>query len=347
MLRLISTSACAALLFAPWAHAKEDQADHEDQAEPEDVVVLSSGNRLMGDILYLDRGELAFSIDGAGSVDIDWNNVETLQSPRVFDVELASGERLSGSIASPARGRIAVASGTSTAAVGTEDVVRITPVTSPAEGISGAVDLGAEFLSASDTSDIALNAELEKRTRNYRTTLLINSVLSEVDDETEQRRNYLEIVSRRLLGNRWFAVGRVDLEENRALDLDSRALIGAGGGRELNRSNRAVLAVYGGLDYARERLRDTDATDRISEAFASLEWHWFEVGGDTEVSTYATTFFNLERSRRRFELDLSLRRTIVGSTYWSVNVYESYNSDPPEGVDNSDLGLAFALGRSF
>lgn len=344
MLRLISTGACAALLFAPWAHAQEDQADHE---KPADVVVLSSGNRLIGEILALDRGELSFSIDGAGSVDIDWNNVETLQSPRLFDVELASGERLSGSIASPARGRIAVASGTSAAAVGTEDVVRIAPITSPAEGISGAVDVGAEFLSASDTRDIALNAELEKRTRNYRTTLLIDSVFTEVDDETQQRRNHVEIVSRRSLGNRWFAVGRVDLDENFALDLDSRALIGAGGGRELNRSNRAVLALYGGLDYARERLRSIDATDRISEAFASLEWDWFEVGGDTEVSTNATAFFNLERSRRRAELNVSLRRTIIGSMYWSVNVYESYNSDPPEGVDNSDLGLAFALGRSF
>jgi hypothetical protein len=344
MLRLISTGACAALLFAPWAHAQEDQADQE---KPADVVVLSSGNRLIGEILALDRGELSFSIDGAGSVDIDWNNVETLQSPRLFDVELASGERLSGSIASPARGRIAVASGTSAAAVGTEDVVRISPITSPAEGISGSVDLGAEFLSASDELDIMLNAELEKRTRNYRTTLMIDSVLSEIDNETEQRRNYLELVSRRLLGNRWFAVGRLDVEENRALDLDSRALIGAGGGRELNRSNRAVLALYGGLDYARERLRDTDATDGIPEAFASLEWSWFEVGGDVEVSTHATTFFDLDESRRRVELDLSFRRTIIGNMYWSVNVYESYNSDPPEGVDNSDLGLAFALGRSF
>jgi hypothetical protein len=234
-MRLVPTAVCATLLFAgPSAYAQDDQ---------QDVVVLSSGNRLRGQVIGLNRGELSFSIDGAGAVDIDWNNVETLTSSRVFEVELASGRRLSGSIVSPSPGRIAVASVTAAAVpgsaaaagvatvIGKQDVVRITPAVSPAEGISGYVDFGADFLSASDKLDLTLYAELEKRTRNYLTSFSLDSIVSEADDGTDHRRNYLQVTSKRFLANRWFAVGRLDLEEDRAFDLDSRALLGAGGPR--------------------------------------------------------------------------------------------------------------------
>ena len=79
----------------------------------------------------------------------------------------------------------------------------------------------------------------------------------------------------------------------------------------------------------------------------TVEWDWFELGGSTQVTTNATTFFSFDRSRRRVELDASLHRAIIGNVHWSVSLYESYDSDPPEGLENSDLGLSFAIGRSF
>src|SRR5262245_14678134 len=66
-----------------------------------DVVELTTGNRLIGTIRSLYRGELRFSIAGAGTVNINWSNVEVLESARMMDVELASGERLSGAVSSP------------------------------------------------------------------------------------------------------------------------------------------------------------------------------------------------------------------------------------------------------
>ena len=66
-----------------------------------DVVELTTGNRLLGTIRSLYRGELRFSIAGAGTANINWSNVELLESARMMDVELASGERLSGAVRSP------------------------------------------------------------------------------------------------------------------------------------------------------------------------------------------------------------------------------------------------------
>lgn len=338
MRRVVHCALWAALLAAGSAARGQEH----------DVVVLTSGNRLLGDVVALSRGELSFSIDGAGSVDIDWRNVEALTSSEVFDVELASGERLSGSIAPAPSGALRISGGTAPAPVPMQDVIRITPIAAtPAERTSGYIDVGFRFLSANDELDLTVDTEVENLTRNYLTTLSLDSILSRVDDETAQRRNYFQAKSRRLLADRWFVAGRLHLEEDLALDLDARVLLGFGAGRTLIQSNRIVVALYGGLDWDRERYREIPGTERTGEAFVTVEWDWFEIGGDTEVSTDVTTFFSFDRSRTRVEVDMSVHRSIIGNVHWRVSLYESYDSDPPPGLDSSDLGLSFTIGRSF
>lgn len=112
-------------------------------------------------------------------------------------------------------------------------------------------------------------------------------------------------------------------------------------------SNRAVVALYGGLAGDRERYRSIPGSEDSAEAFVTVEWDWFELGGDTQVTMNATTFFSFDRSRRRVELDARLQRAIIGNMHWSLSLFESYDSDPPEGLERSDLGLSFAIGRSF
>jgi hypothetical protein len=78
-----------------------------------------------------------------------------------------------------------------------------------------------------------------------------------------------------------------------------------------------------------------------------VEWHWFEIGGSTEASVNATTFVSLARARGRFELDASLRRELFWDLYWSANVFESFDGNPPDDRPRSDLGLSFTVGWTF
>ncbi|HLU46647.1 MAG TPA: DUF481 domain-containing protein, partial [Planctomycetota bacterium] len=187
-------------------------------------------------------------------------------------------------------------------------MIRITPIAATAaERTSGYVDFGLDFLTANDELDLKLDAEVENQMRNYLTTFSVDSIISEIDDETAQRRNYFQRRSRRLLENRWFAIGRLHFGEDLELDLDTRTLLGFGGGRTLLQSNRAVFALYGGLAGDRERYRGVPGTEDSTEAFVTIEWDWFELGGDTQVAMNATTFFSFDRSRRRVALDARLQ----------------------------------------
>lgn len=79
---------------------------------------------------------------------------------------------------------------------------------------------------------------------------------------------------------------------------------------------------------------------------AGLEWDWFELGGRTDLTTNARTYFSLDRSRVRVTLDSSLRRFIVRPVFWSLNLYESYDSDPLADLEKSDFGVTVTIGST-
>jgi hypothetical protein len=123
-------------------------------------------------------------------------------------------------------------------------------------------------------------------------------------------------------------------------------LLGVALGRTLSQSHRAVFSLYAGVDADREKFRGF-GTDTLFEVHGAVEWDWFDVGADTELNFKATTFYAPEESRTRVELQASLRRDIANDFYWALYAYESYNSDPPEDLEKSDLGVAITIGRDF
>ncbi len=332
------------LVLAIGACIAPSQATAQD--EP-DVVVLTSGNRMTGSVNDLTRGELSFAIDGAGSVDIDWNNIEMLRSSQDLDIELRSGERLSGSIDSAEAGQMAVQTAEGPRLVAFSDVIRITPIAaSIAARTTGSVEAGLSLLQANDEFDLTFNADAENRTRHYLTEVMLASVLR-IRDGPDYTRTHFTLASRRFLQKRWFVLGRFEVEEDRKLDLDVRLLAGGALGRTLVQSNRAELALYGGLDYNHEKYRDIPGTDNSAEALGTVEFDWFELAGNTELSLIGTTYVGLTRSRARFNLEANLQHDIVRNFYVSLNFFGTYDSDPPSDLDKSDLGLGLTFGHSF
>lgn len=317
-------------------------------AAQQDVVVLTSGNRLVGSVVELDRGRLTFSIDGAGVVGIDWSNVRSLESSQRLEIELASGDRVLGTLGPASSGELEIVAETRAEAAELGDVRRLYRVgATAAERTSGYIDLGFTLSSANDETDATLNAQLRNRTHNYLTQAELNLLVRRFDDETVQERYLLDFRSRRYLSNRWFLLGELWVERNRELGLDSRALAGIAAGRTFVQTHRTVASAYGGIDYDVERYRGISGAERAPEVFGSLEWDWFEAGRSTELTSKATVYASLDDDRVRYEVSASLRRQAFGGFHWSMIYYRSYTSEPPPGLQDHDYGLAIALGRSF
>ena len=318
-------------------------------ASAQDVVEVTNGDRIRGTVRGLERAELAFRTDAAGTISIAWGQVVTITSSENLDVELSSGVRYSGTISSPSAGQLVVqtASGP-TQPFDLNAVIRMTPIgTSFLARTSGSIDFGASFTKADGARSYTLDVDAANRTRSYETILDFDSWLQRRDDIDTLTRNDLQLDVRRLLPHRWYALAKFSLQEDDELDLDWRVLAGGGVGRRLVQSNRMLLSVEGGLDYAGESYASEDSTDHSAELFAGVDWDYFSPNWATDTTVVAATYISLERQRARLEIDAQLRRDIFWSLYWAVNIFESFDSDPPGDRERSNLGLSFTVGWSF
>jgi putative salt-induced outer membrane protein YdiY len=325
---------------------------------PPALVVLSSGNQMTGEVRELSRGRLNFRVAGAGSnaiasingsIDIEWANVATLRTSQLLDIELNNGTLMTGSIETTAPGLLEIATSAGPVRVNMPDIVRIQRHQETFGGrVSGNIDLGFDFLTANDEIDWTLNASARHRTPRYDTEVSVSSLIRRQDSDTSQQRNHLEVESRRLLEKRWFAAGLFEAEDDAELDLDLRILLGAAAGRTLIQTKQTSLAVYGGIDVSHEEFSgSSDDDDNVFEVLGAMQWDWFEPGGNLEALLEATTYVSPEDGRIRLQVEGSLRHDLARDFYLSFNVYENYNSDPPEGSEKSDLGVSITIGRSF
>ena len=74
------------------------------QRARDEVVELSNGDRVTGEIKGLDRSQLTVRTLDLGTVHIRWQRVVRLNSNRTLEIELADSRRLQGSISSPVPG---------------------------------------------------------------------------------------------------------------------------------------------------------------------------------------------------------------------------------------------------
>ena len=80
-----------------------------------------------------------------------------------------------------------------------------------------------------------------------------------------------------------------------------------------------------------------------------LEWDWFTYDGrTTSMGVTALTFYALTGDARfRLDINASFRSDIISDLYWSINMFESFNSLPPTGQKKNDFGISAAIGWTF
>src|SRR4051812_41981855 len=81
-----------ALVLLALAGGTEASAAHRRR----DVIELTNGDRVTGEIIRLESGTLSVQTAALGNVSIDWPDIASLVSEQLFEVRLSDGRRLVG-----------------------------------------------------------------------------------------------------------------------------------------------------------------------------------------------------------------------------------------------------------
>jgi hypothetical protein len=336
--------AAASWTFIAWLTAVVPAA-----AQKTDIVELANGDRVTCEIQKLDRGKLTVKTDGIGTISIEWDDVARVTSTASYDVELASGTRAAGSIARGDAGTLDLVSASGTERLALASIVRMARLGRTFwRSLDGSVAAGFSFTEANVQTQWTFDATVAYRSQLWLTSLDAHSLLTTREDADRQTRNDLSLMAQRYMRPRWSYVGLGIFQQNEELSLNLRALVGGGVVRILQQSNRAMVQAQVGLAYTREQYAG-EGDQSVAEAVSGLSWDWFTFDGrSTNLDLNLLTFVALESdSRFRLELNASFKSDIVGDLYWSINTFESFNSDPPEGQKKSDFGVSASLGWTF
>jgi hypothetical protein len=318
-------------------------------ADKVDVVNLRNGDRITCEIKALSRSLLSISTDPLGKASVHWGEVAGLTSPRRFDVLVTSGQHFYGTLLPSAPGQMLVGlDGGGTATLALTDLIDLSPLGANWwSRVDGALDAGFSFTQASHETHLTLNGSSTYTGPRYQVNATIASQVTTGEDTTQVSRNSIGLGWRRSLSNHWYTIGWGSLQQNEELSLDLRAVGGGGLGKELVHTGSRLWSTYAGLVYTVERFSG-EPQDESVEAAAGAQFDFFTPSKeDFQFTNSLVSYFNVQRPRVRLEAQNAWRHEFLSDFYWSVNAFDSFDSEPPAGRKTNDFGVSFTLGWKF
>ncbi len=314
-----------------------------------DLVYLVNGDRITCEIKQLDRGILQAGTDALSTVNIEWADIDSLNSIYQFRVEERNGARHFGSLFLRRDRVMEVIQGGMVHTVNKDSVVAITPIEAGFwRQLDGSISLGFSYTKSDALSQLTSSGWVMRRTSLNQTRLDFSTITKKSNVTARTIRYSTTMEQRRLLKGILFASGNVGAERNDELGLDLRTSLAAALGANLVKSNRVLFVSSAGITVNREFEANGSERDNL-EGLVSLEHEIFAYNyPKIDYSVDGTLYPSFsDWGRIRFELDFHLRREIVKDFFVEGTYYLSSDNRPPAGGSTSDYGITFNLGWTF
>ncbi len=318
-----------------------------------DVIVLKNGDRVTGEIQSLAYGRLALETDSMGTVEIEWPDVVSVESPQGFIIEDVEGNILYGSFARAAEaGHLAVAGGDNVArGVAMPKVARLSQSEERwLDRVHGSFSLGFDYTKSSDITVLSgsFNTNYRGPKSNWNFNVDVNSTRDPVQGTID--RDSIRYGYRWLQPGGRFWAGLTSLERNEQTGIEARAMVGGGYGSYFFQTSTHEVAALAGVGATREWATGQANNQSSLEGILGFDWRIFDFATPkTNLTARAVVFPSLtESGRYRTESNVSLRREIISDFYLDLSFYHTYDSDPPDELaETSDYGVVTSLGYSF
>jgi putative salt-induced outer membrane protein YdiY len=339
--------AVATLLFAGTASAKRN----------DDAITMKNGDRFTGEIKKLEHGILYFkSSYMLESVQLDWAQVDKLESKDSFFVALQNGKRYTGHIEKTS-GNEPTAQGVQLDAEGGKLRVAQSEVISiqQSEGsfwsqLNGSIDYGLSYASGHDALTSSLGANVKYQRAKDFVLLATSSQFSTQSNGPSTNRFTIDGQYFRYLSQQWFYGGLLDLLKSDQQDLNLRTTIGAAFGRTVIRTDRTSFRIFAGTVFSRERyfpLQNVVALRQNGEGLLGATFNTFRFKVLDIRSTLLVYPSLTDTGRVRISSNSDLHIELIKDFYWDFHLYENFDSRPPIHAARNDLGVTTGLGWKF
>ena len=238
-------------------------------AQPKtDVVTLVNGNAITGEVSSLGRGRLEDKTDDVGTIYIEWDKIASVVATGQFEVTTTDGQRFLGSLAAGNPRSLVVVSLAGTVSLSTADVTTILPIgLSFWKRLDGSVDVGFSYTRSSHVAQLNVNTTTIFRRPAFEGRLTGLGTLTQNEDGSRDDRGTVQASYIRFHGQRLFVGAGASFESNESLGLLLRSQGAVTVGPRLVNTNRAQVAVGGGLAVNDERSVDAEPTQNLEGIF--------------------------------------------------------------------------------
>jgi uncharacterized protein DUF481 len=329
------------LLFAATPAAARDKTD---------VVTLENGDRLTGEIIQLEHGQLEIKTDAIGTIYVEWPKVSGLTSQGVFMVEHLGGRNDYGHLAGN-NGHLIIEDEGRLIDVSLTDVARLGPVQdSFLARIRGSTSVGINYTKASSIKVSSFRLDAEYRGRNTLASLSGSADVTSSPVTGTNQRLLIDFSERFFLQDTRFWAVLGSFERNPELGVDGRPQVGLAVGQSLRRRPESDLVAYVGLAANHESVDESGANRSNILGVTGLDWriYRFDIPETTLTSSLKIFPYLSDLGRVRARMDVSLQRKFTRSLSLNFSIYDDYDNRPPgAAVLSNDYGIVTGLGYTF
>jgi|SoiMethySBSTD1v2_1073268.scaffolds.fasta_scaffold03095_9 hypothetical protein len=317
-----------------------------------DVVTLANGDRITGEVLRMERGRLEFKTDDAGTLYLEWDKLISLVANRQVEVLTSDGRRFLGTLVSSTNRSIGVAGADGVTALQMSDVSLMAPIgRSFWAKFDGSIDAGFSYTQSSGIAQLNANWDqiYRKPASSIRMSASLTQTVQQDEDSEGDDRGYVQAAYLHYPWRHWFVTAGTRFETNQSLGLDLRSQVGGVIGPRLINNLHAQMTFGAGAVFNDERGVDVEPTQNL-EGLLAFQTSYFtydrpKTNLDVSLQYYSSL---TDRGRRRVQLDAGVKRELWNDFFVGLNVYETFDSRPPNpDANQNDFGIAASIGWTY
>jgi putative salt-induced outer membrane protein YdiY len=318
-----------------------------------DQVYLINGDRLTGTIAQLEDGKITIKTELLGNVEIVIENIQTFSSDDPLEMLLRDGTVVNQPVRSAPQGSVQTTGGESIPpqTVALSQIKSFYPSTPRWEGdISIAM---THTTGNTKTESLSGSANLSKRTKNDRTTLGGDYARRDEEESDEIQSNTTEDWMKLrgkyayFLTQKFYLFGEGRYERDRIADLDSRTVLGGGGGYQWIESNTTNFATELGLAAVQERYSGVSSheTDFSGQAGYHFDHRFNSIFQLMHDLTYYPAL--ADPSDYYLSSSAEIRAAMSKNMFANFKFLFDYDATPAESKGSTDVKYLLGVGYKF